>query len=121
MYSSFLRFWEAAVESYTDHGPPPELSRTTPQRFMIGLAVLTSTDAFSERSLAHRLGINRRTVHNTLLDAERMGWAEKTDNGWVSTKLGRDRAVARLSDIFQRLNEHEVRALRDALDRSGRG
>ena len=121
MYSSFLHFWEAAVESYTEKGSPKEMPRTTPQRFMIGLAVLTSTDAFSERSLAARLGINRRTVHNTLLDAERAGWAVRTEAGWMSTQKGRDRAVARLSDIFQRLNENEVRALRDALERSDRG
>lgn len=117
MYSSFLHFWEAAVESLSENAPPKELPKTTPQRFMIGLAVLTSTSAFSERSLATRLGINRRTVHDALLDAEKMGWAERQEDGWVSTKLGRDRAVARLSDIIRRLNDNEVRALRKALER----
>ncbi len=121
MYSSFLHFWEAAVESYSEKAQPKELPKTTPQRFMIGLAVLTSTDGFSERSLSNRLGINRRTVHQALQDAERMGWAERKEDGWVSTQLGRDMAVARLSDIIRRLNEHEVRALRQALEQSEKG
>ena len=118
MYSSFLHFWEAAVESYSEKAAPDALRRTTPQRFIVGLAVLTSTETFSERSLSTRLGVNRRTVHDALLDGEMMGWVERTDEGWVSTKLGRERAVARLADIFQRLNAHEVKALREALDRS---
>ena len=117
MYGSFLRFWESAVESFEEVRPETGFPRTTPQRFLVGLAVLTSTEHLSERSLSHRLGINRRTIHNMLTDAERMGWVTRSKDGWVSTPQGREIAVRRLTDIVQRLNEHELDALREALHR----